>query len=165
MLPEYWWCSTQTLLRRGDEGRSTKTITVPAARTIVWSLVFVVLLFIYFSVTNISESESVKYSRLLKFFSSHFASYLRGVGCCDVCETISCSQICKINVFSPHTRVWWAWPAAATASPGLHQPSHTNWDKEPMESSSSSSSRAAAVSSASSLRRSCTNYYRAARVV
>ena len=65
--------------RRGR--RSIKTITIPA-RTIVWSLVFVVLLFIYFSVTNISESGSVKYFRLLKFFSSHFASYLRGVGCC-----------------------------------------------------------------------------------
>ena len=103
--------------RRGR--RCVKTITIPA-RTIVWSLVFVVLLFIYFSVTNISESGSVKYVRLLKFFSSHFASYLRGVGCCDVCETISCSQICKINVFSPHGQS--VGLAAATASPGLQSP-------------------------------------------
>ena len=124
--------------RRGR--RSIKTITIPA-RTIVWSLVFVVLLFIYFSVTNISESESVKYVRLLKFFSSHFASYPRAEVLAAVCETISCSQICKINVFSPHGQS--VGLAAATASPGLHQPSQTSWDKEAMESSSSSSSRAA----------------------
>ena len=105
----------------------------------------------------------MKYFRLLKFFSSHFASYLRAEVLAAVCETISCSQICKINVFSPHGQS--VGLAAATASPGLHQPSHTSWDKEAMESSSASSSRVAQHHLQllpQFLHYKCTNYYRAA---
>ena len=39
-----------------------------------------------------------------------------------VCETISCSRICKINVFSPHGQS--VGLAAATASTGLHSTNH-----------------------------------------
>ena len=105
----------------------------------------------------------MKYFRLLKFFSSHFASYPRAEVLAAVCETISCSQICKINVFSPHGQS--VGLAATTASPGLHQPSHSSWDKEAMESSSSSSSRAAQYHLQllpQFLHYKCTNYYRAA---
>ena len=84
-----------------------------------------------------------------------------------MCETISCSQICKINVFSPHGQS--VGLAAATAS-GLQSPptiSHQlrGWDKEAMESSSSSSSWAAQYHLQllpQFLHYKCTNYYRAA---
>ena len=144
--------------RRGR--RSIKTITIPPHHRVITCLccfaVYLLFSHKYFRIRICEVCSLVKI--LLVTFCKLSAR------CWLLCARQSAALKFAKSMFSLHTARVWAWPAA-TASTGLHQPSHTSWDKEAMESSSSSSSRAAQHHLQllpQFLHYKCTNYYRAA---